>query len=88
MQVEEVRLLQEIEKNYRVVWLTDAICENDTCNAAKDGVFIYRDSEHLSHEGSTFLGLKMDFYGILSATAATHGGALQPSASFELGRAE
>ncbi len=62
------RFLTEIEKHYRVVWLAEGICPDGTCRAAVDGTFIYRDTGHLSREGSAFLGKSMDFYGRLTET--------------------
>ncbi|MEI6799366.1 MAG: acyltransferase family protein [Pseudomonadota bacterium] len=58
--------LTEIAKDYRVIWLDPAICDGDNCAAGKDGVFIYRDGGHLSHEGSAYIGRKMDFYGLIT----------------------
>lgn len=55
-------LLKRIEHEFKVIWLTDAICEKDICRASIDNTFIYRDDGHLSQEGSAFLGgmLKID----------------------------
>lgn len=57
--------LKALEKHVPVVWLSDFICKEDTCSTSFDNVFIYRDHGHLSHEGSAYLGKKMDFYGLL-----------------------
>jgi peptidoglycan/LPS O-acetylase OafA/YrhL len=57
--------LKEIGLDVRVVYLTDFLCRDDTCRASLDDVFIYRDGGHLAHEGSAYLGAKMNFYQIL-----------------------
>lgn len=54
--------LVEIDKDYDVVWLNDFICDGATCKASLGDVFIYRDTGHLSHEGSRLVGKEMDFY--------------------------
>jgi peptidoglycan/LPS O-acetylase OafA/YrhL len=51
------QFLKTIEKNgAHVVWLPDFTCKGDRCAAAEDGIFLYRDSGHLSHEGSRWIG--------------------------------
>lgn len=45
-----------------VIFLSDGICDGETCQASIDGTFIYRDKGHLSYEGSAFLGRRMGFY--------------------------
>lgn len=52
----------EIEKQVPVIWLDEMICQNDVCDVAVDDVLIYRDSIHLSYEGSRYLGQKYNFY--------------------------
>ena len=54
--------LAEIEKEFSVVWLSDAICKSGVCRAAMDETFIYRDGGHLSHEGSALIGMKIGLY--------------------------
>lgn len=61
--------LKKLEKVATVVWLSDFLCSSATCKASFDDVFIYRDNGHLSHEGSAYLGKKMDFYGQLERAA-------------------
>ncbi len=53
-----IEFLKRIEKEYKVVWLSDAICQEGICSAAMEDTFIYRDTGHLSYEGSTLLGRK------------------------------
>jgi peptidoglycan/LPS O-acetylase OafA/YrhL len=57
--------LKEVSSDVKVVNLTDFLCRDDTCRASFDDVFIYRDDGHLAHEGSAYLGAKMNFYQIL-----------------------
>lgn len=59
------RFLKKIEKTASVVWLTDFLCSDNVCKASFGDKFIYRDTGHLSHEGSVYLGKNMDFYGRL-----------------------
>jgi len=50
----------------RVVRPSDLLCGNGTCSSSVDGVFIYRDGGHLSHEGSAYLGKHMDWYSLIA----------------------
>lgn len=52
-------IIRHISRTTRVVWLDKLICDNEVCHASEDGIFIYRDSGHLSREGSIFLGRRM-----------------------------
>lgn len=54
--------LKDLEKHVAVVNFANFLCANNTCITSSDGVFIYRDSGHLSHEGSAYLGQKINFY--------------------------
>lgn len=47
-------LLKDVEKNYgvKVVYLSDYICDKETCRTSLDGVPLYRDGGHLSKVGS------------------------------------
>ena len=58
--------LENISSKYQVVSLQDLICKNGTCRAAIEDTFIYRDSGHLSHEGSALLGRKSNFYELIT----------------------
>ena len=49
-------LLQRLASSTQIYWLHEDICANRHCIANRDGVFIYRDSIHLSREGSKYLG--------------------------------
>jgi peptidoglycan/LPS O-acetylase OafA/YrhL len=59
-------VLRRISNNYRVVWLEEVICSIGLCKAAIDDVLLYMDDGHFSHEGSAFLGKKIDFYKIVT----------------------
>jgi peptidoglycan/LPS O-acetylase OafA/YrhL len=59
-------LLRKVELNYNVIWLSNGVCPDGTCNVFMDKVFIYRDGGHLSHDGSAFIGKKMDFYHLIT----------------------
>ena len=78
--------LREVQAVAPVVWLHEGMCLEGVCKAALDGVFMYRDDGHLSHEGSAYLGRKMGFYRLLEAASvrhqdATERGRLAPPAS-------
>lgn len=45
-----------------VYWLYQDICSNGVCHAERDSIFIYRDSAHLSRDGSAYLGKAFDWY--------------------------
>jgi len=59
------KFLQEIDRDYEVIWLENTICADGRCSAAMSDTFIYRDSGHLSHEGSALLGEKIKFAELL-----------------------
>lgn len=50
---------------YKLISLKDGICEKSKCNVNEGNVFIYKDSGHLSYEGSSYLGKKMNFYDLI-----------------------
>lgn len=54
--------LKEVEKEATVVWLNDFLCSSGMCRASYDDVFVYRDTVHLSHEGSAYVGREMNFH--------------------------
>jgi len=58
--------LHKFESIYKVIWLSEGICPDGTCNASVDDAFMYRDGGHLSHEGSALLGKKMKFYDLIT----------------------
>jgi len=49
------KLLNAIEGIARVVWLKEYLCENGICEVYVNNIFIYRDSGHLSIDGSIHL---------------------------------
>lgn len=51
-----IEFLKLVDKDFDVRWLIDPICEHRVCRAAFGDTLIFRDSGHLSHEGSKFLG--------------------------------
>jgi peptidoglycan/LPS O-acetylase OafA/YrhL len=68
-QSEVFDFLKKVEKITTVVWLSDFLCSSDICKTSKNGVLFYRDEEHLSHEGSSYLGKEMNFYSRLEKAA-------------------
>lgn len=57
--------LAEIKKDHSVIFLSDLLCVNSRCVTHFDDVFIFRDTGHLSKEGSAVVGKKFDFYGMI-----------------------
>ena len=57
-----IDLLSSLNRGDNIVWLDKVICPEGRCRASVDGVLLYRDNAHLSHEGSTWVGrqLKLD----------------------------
>ncbi len=48
------RLLSDVERlaNVAVLWPHDVLCDGTVCHSELNGKFVYRDFNHLSHEGS------------------------------------
>jgi len=61
--------MKEVSKFSPVYWLHSDICQEEICSAETQGVFLYRDSEHLSKEGSAFLGRKNNWYDVFKRAA-------------------
>jgi peptidoglycan/LPS O-acetylase OafA/YrhL len=61
--VEAYELLDNVSNSYSVIDLRNELCREDRCLVTDDGIFLYRDSGHLSFEGSRHLGLR---YGLLT----------------------
>jgi len=55
-------LLSSLEESYRVINIKEMICDSFQCRTHIGPTWIYRDSGHLSHEGSTLLGKTHRFY--------------------------
>jgi hypothetical protein len=56
-QADVIAMLKDLQsQGLDVVWLPEATCAGETCAAAPDGVWLYRDAGHLSVEGSRWLG--------------------------------
>ena len=53
--------LHSVADHVQIYWLHDAICPDAVCDAMQDGTFIYRDTGHLSNEGSAHLGRKNEW---------------------------
>lgn len=66
-QREILQILGRVKQNYHVINIGDVLCHDAYCDTELDGVFIYRDSGHLSVVGSEYLGKKMDFYKLITS---------------------
>lgn len=62
-----IEFLREVEKEYQVIWVSDVLCDEKSCNTEMEGFFIYGNGGHLSIEGSAYLGKKMDFYKLITS---------------------
>lgn len=58
--------LKTIDEDHHVLWLDQLLCDDKTCRAGMDGVFLYRDKGHLSREGSAYIGKLTNFYALIS----------------------
>lgn len=54
--VKSLDLLKSIQEETAIYWLHEDICHDGICDSIHDGVFIFRDTGHLSEEGSKYLG--------------------------------
>ncbi|MGB1159921.1 MAG: acyltransferase family protein [Alphaproteobacteria bacterium] len=61
--------VQSLEDHISVYWLQGDICDGTDCRAEIDGTMIYRDSGHLSKEGSAYLGQSRNWYDRMKALA-------------------
>ena len=61
------KYLGELEDEYQIIQVSDEICAQETCRVLIDGAIIYNDDRgHLSHEGSAFIGERMNFYELIT----------------------
>lgn len=63
--------VQALASHVSVYWLQDDICTGTDCRAEIDGKLIYRDSGHLSKEGSAHLGQSRNWHDKMKALALT-----------------
>lgn len=61
-------VLQELTKNYPVIWLKDGMCPDGICRAMADGHFVCFDHGHLTREGSRDLGRRMGWGTMIRST--------------------
>ncbi|WP_025821384.1 acyltransferase family protein [Shewanella marina] len=61
-QLEIYQWLLSLANDYKVIRTDKLICERNICITHIGNKFIYRDNEHLSYEGSRFLGRKYNLY--------------------------
>ncbi|CDU11731.1 acyltransferase family protein [Vibrio coralliirubri] len=54
-----------LEDDFNVVDMREVMCTGEVCKTTLNDKFIYRDSGHLSYEGSVELGKKVGFYNLL-----------------------
>ncbi|WP_321502026.1 acyltransferase family protein [Breoghania sp.] len=59
------KIYRSLELSMKVVRLEKALCDQATCHATVGDVYLYADSNHLTSEGSRYLGKKMGFYDLI-----------------------
>ena len=64
--LEVYALLQLIKERYSVIFLDDLLCDDAQCVTHLDETYLFRDSVHLSIEGSMALGEKFNFYKLIT----------------------
>ena len=52
----ERKLLERVQEQVPVIWLSDMICSDGICDPTQGSTFLYRDYGHLSYEGAAYLG--------------------------------
>ncbi|HHF3086093.1 TPA: acyltransferase family protein [Vibrio diabolicus] len=57
--------LDSLEDDYKLIKLEEFLCKNNTCITSFNEKYIYRDSGHLSYEGSKYLGQRIDLYNLI-----------------------
>lgn len=67
--VKAYELLQKVDLFVPVFFLNQVLCSNEICRTSDDGAFIYRDTGHLSTEGSASLAQKTDLMRLLLSKA-------------------
>lgn len=60
------KYLSDLEDKYQIIWVSDQICAKGICRALIDDAIIYNDRGHLTHEGSAFIGARMNFYELIT----------------------
>ena len=61
-QYKVAQFIKEVENEVKVIWLKDSLCVGGVCKSTLNESMIYRDSGHLSKEGSAALGTQMRLY--------------------------
>jgi len=68
-------MLQGLEARYgvKVIRISDALCDQDSCATSLDGFPVYRDGGHLSNAGSVSVMRRLDLSTLISATTGASG---------------
>jgi peptidoglycan/LPS O-acetylase OafA/YrhL len=62
--------LQRVQNEFvPVVYFDEILCSKSSCSTSLDGTFVYRDSGHLSYDGSQILAKKMRLGNLLQTVA-------------------
>ncbi|MBL4671528.1 MAG: acyltransferase, partial [Arenicella sp.] len=65
-QVSARKMLKEIARRHKVIWLDELICRQDKCFTVIEGIPIYTNDGHLSRQGAALFGKKLDLYKLLT----------------------
>lgn len=63
-------ILRDVESETPVTWFDDVLCKDGICKTVLDTISVYRDSGHLSVQGSSILGRRVDLMGIVQQEAS------------------
>ena len=74
-----ITLLEKVSVTYRVIWVSDVLCNSSTCRSSLDGNFIYGDHQHYSFEGAEALGARLDFYDAITGESGMRRKYSQPT---------
>jgi hypothetical protein len=66
-----LRFLEQVEREAHIdiIYLSDFLCDSKECVTEHEGKLIYRDSGHLSYEGSEIVAQKADLFELIMKTA-------------------
>jgi peptidoglycan/LPS O-acetylase OafA/YrhL len=62
------KLLIEISRHHKVIWLDELICQQDECFTVLEETPIYTNGGHLSRQGAALIGKKLDLYRLVTET--------------------
>lgn len=70
--IEAYNLLKTVSDKYRVISIQENICKDSMCRTHLGNTFLFRDTGHLSHEGSAKFGAELSFYKLITSKITPH----------------